>query len=144
MTVSKRRRALPHLRRDGATYFVTWRLDRNQPLLGKGDRHTVFGMLRRYEPLHWRLNAAVVMDDHVHVIVTPAPGRSITLIVQAWKATSSSALRQFGRAAPIWQRGYHDRIVRPSEFEQTIRYVASNPRTRWPALVDYPWLFVES
>jgi REP element-mobilizing transposase RayT len=137
------RRRLPHWRLEGATYFVTWRLHRNQCPLGPNERETVFALLRRFDGSEFRLHALVVMDDHVHVVVTVAPGKALEGIVQAWKAFSALKLRRNGRPAPIWQREYYDRIVRgPRAFRAIIRYVADNPRRRWPGKPAYRWLWV--
>lgn len=135
------RRPLPHWRADAAAYFVTWRLHSRQSLLGPEDREFVFAILKRFDRWHWDLHAAVVMDDHVHAVVTPAPGRLLEVVVQAWKARSALGLRERGRIGPFWQRGYYDRIIRSeTDLIEKIRYVANNPRRRWPEVIDYPWL----
>jgi putative transposase len=123
---------------------VTWRLHRSQPGLLPEERTLVFNTLRYFDSAHFDLHAAVVMDDHVHAVVTPAAGRLLELIVQTWKATSAAGLRWRKRVAPFWQRGYYDRIVRsPSDLREKISYVASNPGRRWPDILDYPWLWVK-
>jgi REP element-mobilizing transposase RayT len=83
------------------------------------------------------------MDDHVHVVVTPTRNRALEGIVQAWKAYSALKLRRNDRPAPIWQKEYYDRIVRgPRALREILRYVADNPRRRWPDIAAYPWLWV--
>ena len=48
---------------------------------------------------------------------------SVPAIVRAYKSAVSRAV-----GAPVWQRGYHDRIVRtPREAENVRRYIAENP-----------------
>ena len=97
-------------------------------------------------PLHHtgvRLDAHVVMPDHVHAVlilpdgpdVPPRPGGrpargSLAVIVGTFKA---AVTRQAGRCgAPFqWQRGYYDRIVRDAaELDRHRRYIHDNPR-RW-------------
>jgi len=76
------------------------------------------------------LDSWVVMPNHVHAILfldrtrfRPPP---VPAIVGAFKARAS---RRAGK--PLWQRGYHDRIVRDEGELQALReYVLQNPR-RW-------------
>ena len=75
------------------------------------------------------LDAFVVMPNHVHVLVCldrrrrPPP---IPAVVGAFKARAS---RRADRA--LWQRGYHDRIVRGErELEAFREYIETNP-LRW-------------
>jgi REP element-mobilizing transposase RayT len=137
------RRRLPHGRQDGAAYFVTWRLHRGQRPLSPDERSAVFDTLRRFDGARFQLDAMVVMDDHVHVVVTPGCGRELERLVQAWKAFSARRLLVFGRRAPIWQREYHDRIIRSaSDHAEKIDYVRSNPRRRWPSISEYPWVWI--
>jgi len=107
------RRKLPHWRLAEATYFVTWRLARNQPLLGGDEKTLVVEVLRHFEDERYTLPAHVVMDDHVHVLVFPLEGYALHRIVHSWKSFSAKQLaKASGRTAPVWQREYLDRIVR--------------------------------
>jgi hypothetical protein len=57
------RRRLPHWRLNGATYFVTWRLQRSQHALSPAERSMVVKALRFFEKDRYDLFAYVVMDD---------------------------------------------------------------------------------
>ena len=122
---------------------MTWCLQRDQPVLGHVEREAVFDVIRRYDRVHFDLIAVAVMDDHVHVLVAPHEGWPLERLIQGWKAAAAHRLRHCGRRGPFWQREYHDRIIRSrSDLLAKMRYVADNPRKRWPALSDYPWLYV--
>ena len=137
------RRRLPHWRNTGATYFVTWRLHRTQPPLSSIERTAVFSAVRHHDGSRFRLRALVVMDDHVHLVVTPLTDWPLERLIQTWKSFSARQLRRAGRPAPIWQLEYYDRIVRStSDLAEKINYVGMNPSRRWPGLIDYPWLWV--
>ena len=137
------RRRLPHWRVDGATYFVTWRLHRRQPRLSPDERSVVLLTLRRFEAVKFVTQGMVVMDDHIHVVTTPMPDQSLEGVIQGWKAFSARSLRQNGRRAPVWQRGYFDTIVRgQSALERTLAYIRWNPQRRWPSIGAYPWLYL--
>ncbi len=107
--------------------------------------------LARHYP-HVETDAFVVMPNHVHGIVMltrtnvgaglrPAPTRShlelsrhgLPEIVRALKSFSARGVNQL-RATPgarVWQRGYHERVVRNNEELNRIRqYISENP-ARW-------------
>lgn len=95
------------------------------------------------------LVAYVIMPDHIHMLVRirgdqplsrelprlprGPQRRSLSSLVGAFKSASSRAVR---RAFPsmkgaIWQRGYHDNIIRNDDaFAAVMRYIALNP-LRW-------------
>ncbi len=90
------------------------------------------------------LDRSVVMPNHVHglIIITErtARGESKTLkagslgaIVGAYKAAVSrnAKSRQLDEGYPIWQRNYHDHVVRTQQSWDEIRcYIHENP-ARW-------------
>jgi REP element-mobilizing transposase RayT len=84
------------------------------------------------------------MDDHVHVIVRPHAEYKLETIIQSWKSFTSNRLRkESGRSGWVWQSEYYDRIMRTEqELWETVRYLADNPRERWPDIQEYPWLLV--
>lgn len=111
------------------------------------------------------LDAFVVMPDHVHLLFGirphdgnapkptvgatrrvaltehrgsgPAPG-SVGAIIGQYKSTvTRRILREMGPPeAPVWQRSFHDRIVRSErEAEALRRYIHENPE-RWTGGFD--------
>jgi REP element-mobilizing transposase RayT len=82
------------------------------------------------------LDAFVVMPNHVHAIVAidrrrrPPP---LPAVVGAFKARAS---RRADRV--LWQRGYHDRIVRDRHELAALReYIETNP-LRWALDREHP------
>jgi putative transposase len=138
------RRRLPHWRLDGATYFVTWRLHRGEAPLSPAERSLLLGVLRRFDGVRCQLHALVVMDDHVHVVVTPMAGWELGQIMHSWKSFSANRLqRTQERVGPVWQADSHDRIIRNTgELAQKIGYVRDNPMRRWPGTSHYPWVWI--
>ena len=67
------RRRLPHWRLKGAAYFVTWRRNRSQLDLTPAERSTIVAALRYSDGERYNLDGYVVMNDHVHVLVSPRP-----------------------------------------------------------------------
>ncbi|MEO8606191.1 MAG: transposase [bacterium] len=138
------RRILPHWRMGGATYFITWRLDRDQAELDGAERSLVAGALTHFSGERYALLAYVVMDNHVHVLVTPISPHELQAIVHSWKSFTAHRLQRPGRAKRIWQTEYFDRIVRNEiELREKLDYIAGNPLKRWPGVTSYPWLWIE-
>ena len=78
------------------------------------------------------------MDDHVHVLTTPAegsiPSRHYSLVGNLF--TANRLQQEFRKAGMIWQHEYFDRIVR-DEGELDGRrheYILDNPVKRWPEM----------
>jgi REP element-mobilizing transposase RayT len=113
---------------------------------------TVWGAI----PAHFpgvRLDAFVVMPNHVRgvIVITPTatppttrgsePGRpagpsscSVGAIVGSYKSAVSRRVNRMGDASstptgPVWQRNYHEVIVRDDDALRRIRaYIEANPR----------------
>jgi REP element-mobilizing transposase RayT len=85
-----------------------------------------------------RLDAFVVMPDHLHGILflesTATGGSPATLstIIGGFKAASARAIRRDRPNLPaIWQRSFHDRVIRSeSELVRIRQYIEDNP-IRW-------------
>jgi hypothetical protein len=57
------------------------------------------------------------------------PSRGIGAIMSGFKAAVSSAIanQELGVSGPVWQRGFHDRIIRDErELQQFREYIANN------------------
>ncbi len=73
----------------------------------------------------------VIMPNHVHVLVSPAPCQSLSQILKAWKSISArhinKALKQRGS---FWQEESWDHIVRsPMHLEKYRQYIRDNPNS---------------
>jgi putative transposase len=136
------RRKLPHWRKAGAVYFVTWRLHPSQPELKPDERHLVTETLKHFDGTRYELLAFVVMHNHVHVIVEPSDENQLQEIVHSWKSFSANRLqREYGRKASIWQDEYFDKIIRDEEeFLEKAQYILNNPQKEWPEITEYQWV----
>ena len=71
------------------------------------------------------VHAFVVMPDHVHVLLTPAPEVSLEKALQFMKGGFSFQLKS---AFDVWERGHFDRrIVDRDAYEACVRYIHANP-----------------
>lgn len=135
------RHRLPHARLEGAVYFITWRLKEKHHPLSEPERDLVVSVLRHFDRLRYRLDAYVVMDDHVHVLAGPHSGFRLESILHSWKSFSAKHIgcrRQ--QAGAIWQEEYFDRVIWSCiEYAQKRSYILTNPFRRWPDLQSYRW-----
>ena len=80
----------------------------------------------------------VIMPNHVHLIVfvgeraireSPLQCRSVlSNLVGYIKMCASKRIRKENGGEVVWQRGYHDHIIRNrEEYEKIYRYVCENP-----------------
>ena len=134
-----------------ATYFVTICTAGRQPVLAvlrDGVSHlTPIGKIVAScwwaIPRHFpsvRLDRCMIMPDHLHGIIdlrSPRdPGRSqpsLGLVIRLFKAASTTRAKHAAlvHTSSLWQRGFHDRVVRNPEALSRIRtYILRNPRKR--------------
>jgi putative transposase len=71
------------------------------------------------------MHAFVVMPDHVHVLLTPAPEVSLEKAVQLMKGGFSFRLKS---RLDVWERGHFDRRIKDRQgYEACVSYIHANP-----------------
>lgn len=174
---------LPHLKREGAVYFVTFRLADSLPCeivekLKREREGIIQQALAAKRPLTWHeelqlfawysdrieafldaaagecwlrqpelselvaravnffagerydLHAWVVMPNHVHAVVWPYPGHTLSRILHSWKSyTASEANKLLQRGGKhFWQKESYDHWIRDdAERARLCIYVTNNP-----------------
>jgi putative DNA methylase len=85
--------------------------------------------LLHFDRERYRLHTWVVMPNHVHVLVTPFYGNSLSSLVHAWKSfTAKAANRLLGRKGAFWFEEYFDRAIRDDRhFARAVAYIENNP-----------------
>lgn len=130
-------RRLPHWHLDGSVYFVTFRVVAEP--LGPEHRQIVLDHFKTGDGKWYELFAAVIMPDHVHILLKPNKNVSLSRIIKGLKGVSArlvNAVRSTGRS--LWQAESFDRIIRDqSEFDEKLRYMLNNPVKK--GLIDDPW-----
>ena len=135
---------LPHLQKLHKTYFVTFCTYQRLVLPPLG-RDIVLAHLGRGHGISYALYAAVVMPDHVHMIIAPYELTTLETVLQLIKGASAFYVnRQFRRSGPLWQRESFDHILRNGESVRAKSdYICGNPVRA--GLVDsteqYPWMW---
>lgn len=140
-------------------YFVTLCTHTRRPLFAdpvlRAIAHEQLARLgsagaRGARPGRVSVDAAVVMDDHTHllIVIADAPGAarrprdtaeagglhvdpgSLGAVVRSYKAAVARRANAFRHTpgAPIWQRGYYERVLRDARGVAAVRrYIAENP-----------------
>jgi REP element-mobilizing transposase RayT len=82
-----------------------------------------------FDGVRYRLFAWVVMPNHVHVLIEPSKGCTVSNIVQSWKSfTAKKANELLGRTGAFWWPEYFDRAIRDERhFGMAITYIHENP-----------------
>ncbi len=116
----------------GRPVFLTVVCHRRAPFL-KADRskELVLDALRESRLAHpFRLHAYVVLDDHLHLLLTPASG-DFTRLMHAFKVRFAHryAVMWFGsRRRAVWQKRFWDHVIRDADdFRCHLDYVHHNP-----------------
>jgi REP element-mobilizing transposase RayT len=146
------RRNLPHIEKDGASYFVNFST-RNDFVIPEQARTLIFNhcLFENGHKVH--MHAFVVMPTHVHLLFTPLEGDkgepySLTEIMQGIKGASSHSVNKFlGRKGALWEAESFDRIPRSdADFEYRVLYIVQNPIAAGLAHGpdDYRWAWRES
>jgi len=98
--------------------------------------------LRQVDGVQYRLQAWVLMPNHVHLVVD-VRDTPLTQLVNHWKGgTAREANLVLGRRGAFWQEDYFDTKIRDAaHLAQAIRYVEQNP-TKAKLVLDpreWPW-----
>jgi len=138
---------LPHIQKGGSTYFVTFRARHGE--LSLDERKIAHDACNYWHGVKATIHAAVVMPDHVHLLMSPHEldeGQWISLgeLLHSIKSFSGHEIAKLrGKRGSVWLDESFDRIVRDdSEFIEKWEYIEANPVTA--GLVnspnEYPWL----
>jgi putative transposase len=104
----------------------------------------VLQSLLHFDGNRYNLAAAVVMPNHVHVLVCLLAETDIEKQATSWKKFSATQInRVLGRLGRFWQEESFDHLVRsPASFERFRQYIAENGRAA--GLHDGEWLHWQS
>jgi len=127
-------RNLPHLQKDFRAHFITF-VTKRWWVLPDWARDIVLASCLHDHRSRYELHVAVVMPDHVHLILTPRVDEkrrqifSLIEIMRAIKGASGRAINQrLGRHGSVWQEESFDHVLRSSEgLDAKVDYVLQNP-----------------
>ena len=142
------RRNLPHFQRDYKPHFVTF-VTKQRIVLSPRDKDIVLRCCLFGHATKYTLYVAVVMPDHVHLILTPMTDLQrrrifpLHAILRGIKGYSARLINeQHGIRGSVWQEESFDHVLRSSEsLDAKIAYVLANPVRAGLANTpeEYPW-----
>ena len=131
-----------HDYRSTGAYFVTIRAAQPEPVfdipkLRAIVQETWDGLPQRYPGI--TLDEFMIMPDHIHFVIWLDLGQdhppSLADVIRVYKSITTVTWIKHIRANnltwpfPLWQRGYHDHVIRDqTELEQKRHYIRDNPR----------------
>lgn len=90
-------------------------------------RDSVIDSLTYFDKKRYDLGAYVVACNHVHVLVSPFEGNSLSSIIHSWKSFSAKQInRNLKRSGALWQKEYYDHIVRSAQAASKIEKYIQN------------------
>jgi REP element-mobilizing transposase RayT len=85
--------------------------------------------LLRFADVKYKLHAWVIMPNHIHILLRPLEGYSLSEIVHSCKSyTSTQANKVLNRTGKFWFPEGFDRFIRDYDhFEKAFNYIERNP-----------------
>jgi putative transposase len=113
------------------TFFVTGATWGRRPIFRAEPMALLFlDTLKQYRKQgRFLLHEFVLMPDHFHLLLTPAPEISLEKALQFLKGGFSFRVkRELGSNAEIWQPGFAEHRVRDwDDYQQHVTYIRENP-----------------
>ena len=133
---------MPRYRRHfapGQTVFLTLACHERRPWLCRtGARDATLAALRDlHVRLPFRHHGHVLLDDHLHLLLSPLAETGIPRLVGDLKRAVQVWIGKPSLSSRLWQRRYHDHIIRDAQdFARHLDYLHFNPVKH--GLVDHP------
>jgi len=142
------RRNLPHYQKDNRILFITFSTW-HRWVLPEAARDLALESCVRADGRKYKLFAAVIMPDHVHLICLPLRDEdgeiSIPEITRTIKSESAHRINKaMGRTGRVWQDESFDHVLRGCEsLQKKVQYILENPVRAGlvPRPEDYRWLW---
>jgi len=106
-------------------------------------RDVVKDCLMKFDGDRVRIHAAVIMPNHVHVVLEPLGAQTLSVLLKGIKGTSARFVNQrLARSGAFWMDESYDHIVRSErEYRHFIHYIRENPTKVGLATGQY-WLYI--
>jgi REP element-mobilizing transposase RayT len=121
----------------GAVFFVTVCCEQrgtNQLCIAPTAKILLDAAAHYHERQDWFLRQMLLMPDHVHALLAPAPEKSLAALVGLWKRYTA------GHAQVRWQKNFFDHRLRSGEsWQQKSDYIRTNPVRAGLCREDETW-----
>ena len=96
--------------------------------LGLVAQNCLLEIPKRY--VGYRIDKFVVMPNHVHAIITidAAVGKNLSYVIGQYKSVVSKVGHQLYPGLEVWQRSFHDHVIRNQRrYDLIWNYIENNP-----------------
>ncbi len=134
---------MPNYRRifeDGYSYYLTIVTHRRNPILIDNITLLRQSFVQSKKRFDYRIDAIVILPEHIHMVITPKKATDYPKIVGAIKAYFSryyagqdkdeeqSISRYKKRHKAVWQKKYYEHTIRDEkDWHETMTYMKHNP-----------------
>jgi len=131
------RRRLPHWTLNEAVYYITFNARKTS--FSENETKLILKHIVEGNGEFYFLFSAIVMPEHVHLILKPTKDYSLSGILKGIKGVSARKINKIRNSkGSIWQSESYDRIIRnESDLFEKLNYMVNNPLKR--RLVDNPY-----
>ena len=119
------------------SYFLTICTYERECIFGGPGKLNVFGQIAREHILqlstrhkHIYVEKFVVMPNHIHMILVKEKENSLSIptLISLYKAGVTREIRSHRPGMKVWQRSFHDHIIRDLHgYEKIWLYIENNP-----------------
>ena len=121
----------PRYLKDGARYHISARANRKEMILNSSIMKELFVsvLARARKKYKFRLENFTVMGNHYHLVLQPAPGESLSRIMQWIMSVFAMAYNaKCGLTGHVWGQRFFSKIIDSyHDFIRTFRYIDGNP-----------------
>ena len=121
----------PRVLKDGACYHVSARANRREMILNCSIMKELFlsVLVRARKKYKFRIENFTVMGNHYHLALQPAPGESLSKIMQWIMSVFAIAYNaKCGLTGHVWGQRFFSKIIESyHDFVRTFRYIDGNP-----------------
>ena len=117
-------------------YFVTICADQKKKLFGNEQCLNLYGQIAENEFSEIMkhlptvaIDKFVVMPNHVHVIIILEDSTiKLSTVIGQYKSVVSRKIHKYDADLKVWQKSYHDHVIRNQEsYEKIWSYIDTNP-----------------
>ena len=138
------RRHLPHYQLSAGYYFITFATHKRLQLQPP-EKDCVFNAVCFLDGKKYELYAAVVLNDHVHMVINPL--ETLPKIMHSIKSFTAHEINKMSnRKGKVWQNESYDRVIRnEDELLEKLNYIANNPiKANMASQYEvYKWLYIK-
>ena len=121
----------PRFHEENRPYFVTTSTVQRRPIFRDPDQADLLKtvLYQTRERYGFLLLGFVVMPDHLHAVVVPRPGDTISQVMRFIKGTYARFHnRRLAQRGPVWQASFYDRAIRDEKaLLDVTAYMEGNP-----------------